>query len=108
MNIELIRRRILAGNYLIKSHAVQHALKEGFARKHMIEAIMNGQIIEEYPDDERMLVCGQTKLLDEITIYLHVVCEYADPVFVEFITAYIPDEHLWETPPYRRRKRLRR
>ena len=25
-------------------------------------------------------------------IYLHLMCEYADPVYVEFVTAYIPDE----------------
>jgi hypothetical protein len=37
--------------------------------------------------------------------YLHVVCEYADPVYVEFVTAYIPDQRDWESPPFRRRER---
>jgi hypothetical protein len=62
MNIEQIRRRIKRGNYLVKSHAVQHALKEGFDRKHMVEALLNGEIIEEYPDEKRVLVCGQVIL----------------------------------------------
>ena len=104
MDIDTIRNRIQIGNYLVKSHAVQHALKEGFERKHMVEAILNGQIIEEYSDDQRVLISG-TALLENITVHLHVVCEYADPVFIEFVTAYIPDERLWENPPYRRRRR---
>ena len=105
MDIEIIRDRVRAGNYLIKSHAVQHALKEGFERKHMAEAVLKGTIIEEYPDDQRMLICGKSSFLQSIDIYLHVVCEYADPVYVEFVTAYIPDEIEWEKPPFRRRKR---
>lgn len=44
-NIEIIRERVRAGNYLVKSHAVQHALKEGFERKHIVEAVLNGRII---------------------------------------------------------------
>ena len=45
MDIETIRVRIQEGNYLIKSHAIQHAIKEGFERRHMVEAVMNGKII---------------------------------------------------------------
>lgn len=103
MDIETIRNRIQAGNYLVKSHAIQHALKEGFNRKHMVEAILNGKIIEEYPDDQRVLISG-TILLENITVYLHIVCEYADPAFTELVTAYLPDERLWENPPYQRRR----
>ncbi len=90
MDIESIRDRVRDGNYLIKSHAVQHALKEGFERKQMVESVLEGIIIEEYLDDQRVLIC-----------------EYADPVYVEFVTAYIPDELGWESPPLRRRKRKR-
>jgi hypothetical protein len=107
MNSELIRKRVKAGNYLIKSHAVQHALKEGFDRKHIVEAVLNGKLIEEYVDEQRVLVCGRTTLSVNVVIYLHVVCEYADPVYIEFVTAYIPDEEIWESPPFRRRKRRR-
>jgi hypothetical protein len=107
VDIETIRERVQAGNYLIKGHAVHHALKQGFERKQMVEAIMNGRIIEEYPDDQRALVAGKTTLSEDISIYLHVVCEYADPVYLEFVTAYTPDEREWENPPYRRRRRKR-
>lgn len=105
MAIEIIRTRIREGNYLVKSHAIQHAVKEGFERQHMVEAVMNGKVIEEYPDDERVLICGKAALSGQLNIYLHVVCEYSDPVYAEFVTAYIPDELLWANPPFRRRNR---
>ena len=107
VNIQTIRSRIREGNYLTKPHAVQHALKEGFRREHIVEAILSGDIIEEYLDVQRVLICGHT-LLGDITIYLHVVCEYAHPVYIEFVTAYIPDAVQWEPPTFKRRKRKRR
>ena len=108
MDIESIRERIRAGSYLIKSHAVQHAVKEGFNRRHMIAAVLNGKIIEDYPDDQRALICSQRLTLENTTIYLHVVCEYADSVYVELITAYIPDRQRWQNPPFKRRKQKKR
>ncbi|MBI3989746.1 MAG: DUF4258 domain-containing protein [candidate division NC10 bacterium] len=108
MDIEILRDRVRAGNYLIKSHAVQHAIKEGFDRQHIVEAIITGTIIEEYPDEQRVLVCGCTTLAEKVEVYLHVVCEYADPVYTEVVTAYIPNELEWEKPPFKRRRRKRR
>ena len=108
MDIEILRERIRGGNYLIKSHAVQHAIKEGFERKHIVEVILHGTIIEEYPDDQRALVCGQTAIEENVAVYLHVVCEYTDAVYLEVVTAYIPDELAWESPPLKRRKGKRK
>lgn len=105
MDIEIIRQRVRDDYYLIKSHAVVHALKEGFDRRHMVEAVLAGMIIEDYAGDRRALICGRTNLSPNVDVYLQVVCEYADPVYVEFVTAYIPDEQEWESPPFRRRQR---
>ena len=107
MDIEQLRKRIKRGKYLLKSHAIQHALKEGFERKHIIEATLMGKIIEEYPLEKRALVCGETMIGDDLKIYLHIVCEYGDPTYLEIVTAYIPDRELWEEPPVRRRKKRR-
>ncbi len=82
-------------------------MKEGFDEWDMIEAISSGRIIEEYPDDRRVLVCGKIKLSTTTTIYLHVVCEYRDPTYVELVTAYIPDETKWYPPDFARRRRKR-
>src|SRR5689334_16491534 len=100
-----IKQRVKEGKYLVKSHAVIHALKEGFDRANMVEAILNGSIVEDYAEARRVLVCGKTSVMSVTEIYLHIVCEYADPVYVEFVTAYIPDEQKWKSPPFRRRKR---
>lgn len=105
MDVETLRQRVQAGDYLVRSHAVRHALKEGFERKNMVEAVLQGAIIEEYAADRRALVCGRTALTENVVVYLHVVCDYADPTYVDFVTAYIPDELEWEKPPLRRRKR---
>jgi hypothetical protein len=74
----------------------------------MVEAFLNGRIVTEYPDDQRVLISGRADLLENLTIYLHLVCECADSVYIEFITAYVPDEQQWEWPPFRRRKRKRK
>ena len=108
LNIQTIQNRIRDGHYLTKPHAVQHALKEGFERKHIIEVILNGEIIEEYLEEERVLISGRTMLQDGVPVYLHVVCEHAHPVLIEFITAYIPDELQWEPPTFQLRKRKER
>jgi hypothetical protein len=105
MDIEIIRERVRAGNYLVRSHAVQHALKQGFERKHIVQAILNGRIIEEYPDDQRVLICGSVTVEKDLDLYLHVVCEYIDSVYTEIVTAYVPNGFQWENPPFRRRKR---
>lgn len=108
MDIETIREKARTGNYLVKSHAIRHALKEGFDRKHMVEAVLNGSIIEEYPEEQKVLICGRITLLKTTSIYLHVVCEHSDPNYVELVTAYIPDEQEWESPPFKRRKPKRK
>jgi Domain of unknown function (DUF4258) len=108
INIEAINDRIERGDYFILSHAVTHGLKEGFAPRDIVTAVLNGKIIEEYPTVQRVLVCGQIQLMPNVSIYLHVVCECADPVSVAFVTAYIPDEKQWENPPFVRRRKSRK
>ena len=107
-NLEIICERIRRGDYFIKSHAATHAFKEGFDRQHLLEAVLNGKIIETYPNDQRVLVCGQAALTEHTRIYLHVVCEYADPIYVEFVTAYIPDDAQWQIPPFRRQRKTKK
>jgi len=41
--LDTISQRIREAHYLVKSHAVVHALKEGFERRHMVEAVLNGK-----------------------------------------------------------------
>lgn len=105
VDIEIIQQQVKDGNYLVKSHAIGHALKEGFQHQQMIEAVLNGKIIEKYADDERVPICGKAVLEKDVSIYLHIVCEYTDSVYIEFVTAYIPDELEWSNPPFKRRRK---
>lgn len=105
MEIETVRQNVRSGRYQVKLHAVQHALKEGFGEQQIVDAVLSGQIIEEYPDRQRALICGRTIVEHDISIYLHVVCEQNYPDQVEFVTAYIPDEREWEKPPFRRKRK---
>ncbi len=107
MDFEVIKEKVKAGNYVVWSHAVTHSVKEGFEIDHIPEAVINGTIIEAYPDTSRILICGKVALTPKIQIYLHVVCEYSEDNDVHFVTAYIPDESQWERPPLKRRRKLR-
>ncbi len=108
MNLQTICEKVQNEDYLVKNHAILHAQKEGFEVKHMVEAILNGRIIETYPEDHRVLICGHSTLLENIMVYLHVVCEYIDPIYIEFVTAYIPDENEWQFPPFSRLRHRRK
>lgn len=78
--------------------------KEIFGRiREVFEAIMNGEIIEEYENDKpypSMLIFGRT----DNGRPLHVVCAYTrDDDLAIVVTAYQPDPNLWID--YKRRKR---
>jgi hypothetical protein len=108
IDIDAIKERVARGDYFVLSHAVTHGLKEGFAPRDIVMAVLNGKIIEHYPAMDRVLVCGSVQLMANVSIYLHVVCECTDPVSVTFVTAYIPDEKQWENPPFARRRKSRK
>jgi hypothetical protein len=55
LTLATIQQCVRDGNYLVKSHAVIHALKEGFDRANMVEALLKGSIIEDYADANRQL-----------------------------------------------------
>lgn len=52
MEFKEIKKRIEQEDYLIKSHAISHALKEWFDRRNMVEAVINGKIIEKYLSEQ--------------------------------------------------------
>lgn len=38
----------------------------------MLEAVEKGKVIENYPQEQRLLICGTTYLTEQIAIYLHI------------------------------------
>ena len=66
MDFEIIKEKVRAGNYFVGSHAFRHSVAEDFSPKLIAQAVLNGTVLEEYPDDERVLICGQVKLEEKI------------------------------------------
>jgi hypothetical protein len=101
MEIGEIRVRISDGNYRFSDHAVKRMIKRSIARIEIEEAILCGEIIEEYPDDKyspSCLVYGMSKAGRHLHVQLSL------PPAVAVITAYDPDEAEWIDHRVRRTK----
>jgi Domain of unknown function (DUF4258) len=84
----------------ITDHAREEMEEEAITLAELLEAIIAGQIIENYPDHKRGACC----LLAGLTAKgqpLHVVCTTSLPSLV-IITVYIPTLPQWITPRERK------
>ena len=101
IKMQWIKEQVEKRNYQLKLHAVERASIRGIDPLEVKEALLNGEIIEDYPDDKRghsCLVCGKTLIGKDI----HVLCGVAyDIVWV--ITVYEPDPKEWVNPKTRRK-----
>ena len=64
MNLESIRDKIFQGDYRFSDHAVKQMIIRSISRKELQEAVVDGELIEEYPDDKyspSCLIYGKTK-----------------------------------------------
>lgn len=87
---------------IITRHCQIRIEKRGIAVADVEYAIMNGEIIEEYPDDYPFPSCLIFCMLDDNTP-LHVVCSLGnDSLYL--ITAYHPTQDKFE-PDYKTRKK---
>jgi hypothetical protein len=92
MEIDRIRAEITSGNYRFSDHAVKRMIRRSIERIEVEEAILTGEIIEEYPDDKyspSCLVNGVSKA----GRHLHV--QVSVPPAVTVITAYDADATEW-------------
>ncbi len=106
--LKSIHEAVQNRNYALRPHAVSHMLAEGFNEKDIIEAILNGRIIEHYLDEDRCLIAGAFQLSLKTKEALHIVVDYWSEhesiEWIDIVTAYIPRRPFWETP-YKRCKR---
>ena len=92
---EVARQRLL----IFTDHAVRQMIKRNITDDEVRDAILSGEIIEEYPDDKyspSCLVLGTTR--NERP--LHVQCSALPRVRV--VTVYQPNPDEWEDNRYRR------
>lgn len=103
MEIEYIRDRIRNGNYVVSFTHTEKLRRRKIGLESIEQAIIQGEIIEVYPEDQRgpsCLISGKTS--EERPI--HVVCgEFQnDALFI--ITAYEPNPTEWEADWKTRKK----
>jgi hypothetical protein len=104
INLEAVLERIYAQaateNIRITQHAQQEMVEEDISLDEVLQAIIRGHILENYPEHRRGACC----LLNGLTQNsrpLHIVCTTARPVLI-IITVYEPKPPKWMTPTQRR------
>lgn len=101
--IQAIRDKIIRGEYEFSQHATHQAIKRHIFTKEIREVILNGDIIEDYPDDKY----GASCLIFGYTLHqrvIHVLCSYPERDLLKIITVYEPDPEKWINYRYRRIK----
>ncbi len=99
MDIKLIKDSIIADNYEISLHAIERSLEREIWKEDIEHAIIHGEVIEEYHDDNpypSCLIYGKDKEGKPI----HVVCAFSP--MIRIITLYRPDDDKWID--YKRRR----
>ncbi len=100
MNIDTIRTRVENGKWLISHHADQAAADEDISIAEIRSALLNGEILEYYPDTGRGESCLILGYAGNKPI--HVVCGWRKDAVV-IITVYIPRPPKFVDPRTRRR-----
>jgi len=90
VDIETIRAKVRARHYLIYDHAITEAFKDGLSVSDMLHVLLNGEIIEDYPERSRCLVFNT--LPDGMPV--HIAVDYGR-FEIEIVTTYIPDSREW-------------
>jgi hypothetical protein len=92
MDITLIQDKVRKSAYFWRQHAIERSIEREIAEEDIAEVILNGEIIEEYPQDKygpSCLIFGRTRQARPI----HVQCSLPPTVWI--ITLYEPDPNEW-------------
>jgi hypothetical protein len=87
MDIENIRQKVSAGLYEYSQHADIERKADGLDVLQVKEAVLNGSILEQYPNTGRGESCLVVGFSGDVPI--HTVCGWRGE-HVVFITVYIP------------------
>ena len=92
--IKEIQEKIRADQFEFSKHATDQSIIRHISVAELRQAIENGEIIEDYPDDKY----GPSCLIFGTTVGerpLHVQCSYPSRALVKIITLYEPDPARW-------------
>ncbi|BAU10566.1 hypothetical protein LEP3755_10500 [Leptolyngbya sp. NIES-3755] len=92
--IEAIRQKFAAEQFEFSKHATDQSIVRRIQVQEIREAIANGQVIEDYPNDKygpSCLISGLTQSRRPI----HVQCSYPTRALIKIITVHEPDSDRW-------------
>lgn len=98
--IAAIRAQVLAGAWELSRHAVDQCLLREIRVSELRECLLEGEVIEFYPDDKygpSCLVLGRTAH----GRILHVHCSDETRGVLKIVTAYEPDPRRWREHRFR-------
>ena len=98
-----IRRKFAEGQFEFSKHAVDQSILRQVRVQEVRDAVANGQIIEDYPDDKygpSCLICGWTQARRPI----HIQCSYPYRPLIKIITVYEPLPQKWNDDFTQRRR----
>ena len=100
--IEEIRKKIAQSQFEFTQHATDQSILRRISVRELREALANGEVIEDYPEDKygpSCLILGMTQAGRP----LHIQCSYPSRPLVKIITLYEPDPRRWIDFKMRRR-----
>ncbi len=103
MDIGWIKNKISEGDYEFSAHAEEERQADKLMIKEIEKALIDGEILEDYPDDPRgesCLVLGY----GQIGVPIHIVCGKTKQDTLRIITVYIPTAPKWIDERTRRKK----
>ena len=101
INIAQLQNCIKTEKYEISLHAHKERCNEEIAIADIEKAVLQGEIIEHYPEDKRGASCLISGYSNKRAI--HIVCTLLPDQWMRIITVYLPDKHKWVNPKQRRR-----
>lgn len=93
-SIEEIQEKINQNNFELSKHAVDQSILRNIRIAEITEAIAQGKVIENYPDDKygaSCLIAGFT----EANRPLHIQCSHPSRLLIKIITVYQPNPQRW-------------
>lgn len=102
INVEDLQKLCKENKIIWSSHILNRMHQRGINRNDIINAVLSGEIIEQYENDypyPSCLLLGKTAL----NVDLHIVCSICDNGMV-LITVYYPDDRFDETNKIRKVK----
>jgi hypothetical protein len=102
MEIGTIQEIVHQGDYEISYHAEKERYAEDISLTDIEAAILNGQVLEDYPGDPRGASCLILGYAEGRPI--HVVCGYTSRRAIRVVTVYLPKPPKWLDEKTRKEK----